>query len=154
MAGTLTMEAMTLAFERLAHEMIRRETTVLRRVAEQVQRDAKAKFGEYQEGGLGYLDWAPLAASTVAEKERLGFAPPDKPLLRTGRLRDSIDIRVDESAGEAQVGSNEDVMVWQELGTDRLPPRSVLGLTGAQTANRIEETVGPEIAAALRLTLP
>jgi phage gpG-like protein len=55
----------------------------------------------------GFGTWPPLAESTVAEKERLGF--PSDPLVRTGNLRDSL---VDPSRA-MRVGRN--VMVW---GTD------------------------------------
>lgn len=42
--------------------------------------------------GARYRDpWPPLAAATIAEKERLGY--PLDPLVRTGRLRESLTRR-------------------------------------------------------------
>src|SRR5579859_4270243 len=74
-------------------------------------------------------EWADLADSTKSQKERLGFGrPPDyDPLLRTGKMRDSIfgtylgTIRPNVLAG--LVGSPSIVAFWQEMGTAKIPPR-------------------------------
>ena len=96
----------------------------LERVAVKVERDAKAEFGVYQ-GAVGpFPAWAELAESTQQERARLGYAPND-PLLRDGTLRDSISHHVEEL--EAEIGSDSDIMEYQEFGTSKMPPRPVLG---------------------------
>jgi hypothetical protein len=80
---------------------------------------ARAKIGTYQPG------WAALAVTTVAEKTALGYAPPDNPRLRTGEDRDSIGHDVEGL--RLRVGSESPITRWQELGTDKVPPRPVIG---------------------------
>jgi hypothetical protein len=43
---------------------------------------------------------------------------------------------------EAQVGANSDVAVYQELGTSKMPPRSIIGLAGAKKEHEIYEITG------------
>lgn len=139
-------------FEEMARHMLDLERImpvsigrITETIATAAQERAQAKIGHYQQGIEAFPAWAPLADSTLAEKRRLGFAPPDNPLLRTGELRESIEKRVDRLAGQAQVGSNSDVMVYQELGTKTIPPRPVLGPTGAEVMQTIEKLIGPHI---------
>ncbi len=73
-------------------------------------------------------DWADLAASTVEEKQRLGFTDrisPTDPLYRTGELRASIRSVVDGS--RVTLGTDDPVGEWQEFGTQRMPPRPFIG---------------------------
>lgn len=91
---------------------------------EEIQKTAKGEIGFYQTGISPFPDWAPLAESTEAEKARLGYEP-DAPLLRTGEMRDSIEVMVEGS--EAVVGTNDEKMKWHEYGTEKMPPRPVLG---------------------------
>src|SRR6185312_16119246 len=90
-----------------------------------LETEAKGYIGDYQEG------WPRLAESTVAEKTRLGYAPPDNPLLRTGDLRGSIE-HLSSPTGDGamgEIGSNDPVALWQEYGTSRgIPPRPFIGL--------------------------
>lgn len=76
-------------------------------------------------------EWPPLAPSTVAEKERLGYTgqvSPTDPLLRTGEMRDSIKVEI---AGlEIAIGSTNKTALYQEMGTSRIPPRPFLALAG------------------------
>lgn len=70
--------------------------------------------------------WPPLAESTLAEKGRLGYSPPDNPLLRTGELKDSITFG---SAGlVGYVGSSDPKAAFHEMGTARMPPRPIYAL--------------------------
>lgn len=115
----------------------------LEKAAVMIEQEAKRAIGEYQDGEPPFAAWAQLADSTVAEKEKLGFAPPDNPLLRTGALRDSIGHVVQNL--EAQVGSNSEIAEYQELGTIHIPPRSFLGLSAARKADAAAEAVGKEI---------
>lgn len=92
--------------------------------AEMVEKTAKAEFGVYQDAIGPFPQWAELADSTKSERLRLGYSE-NEPLLRTGALRDSIS---HETKGlEAEIGSDSDIMVFHEFGTDKIPPRPVLG---------------------------
>ena len=95
----------------------------LRKAATLIKDEAQALVGTEDPS------WAPLADVTVAEKERLGYVgkvSATDPLLRTGELRDSIQVR---SVGpqRAVVASDDPVLAYQEFGTSRIPPRPVLG---------------------------
>ncbi|MGH7117979.1 MAG: hypothetical protein ACREFP_03130 [Acetobacteraceae bacterium] len=83
---------------------------VMQEIASGVAADARARIGHYQ------LGWAPLAASTVREKTRHGYSPPDNPLLRTGAMRRSI--RGEGAALIAEVRADAPAR-WQEQGTTR-----------------------------------
>lgn len=132
-----------------------------------VQARAKADMGHYQEDIDPFEDWAYLQQSTVDEKERFGFAPPDNPLLRTGTLRDHIEAQVDDGfdrhtiIGQVGVASEQigdgtaqnpfrdigDVAMWQELGTEHIPPRSFLGGAAVQTEDKVVDLIGESVAA-------
>ena len=75
--------------------------------------------------GKGYSDWPPLQPATIADRVKQGYYP-NKPLLRTGELRESIEITIASDGLSGEVGSNNDKAVWHELGTSRVPPRSFL----------------------------
>lgn len=122
------------------------EHVALERSAKLIQKAAKAKIGEYQESAPPFVAWAPLAESTQAERARLGY-PEDEPLLRDGTLRDSIQYRV--GVGEAQIGSDLDIAVYQELGTDKIPPRSFLGGAAVENGDKVAKIVGETVALAL-----
>lgn len=94
-----------------------------------IRKKAKAAIGKEHEL------WAPLAASTIADKQAHGFATP-KPLLRTGELRGSIEYTV--VGLEGAVGSDDPVAVYHELGTSRMPQRSFL----VSSAISSEEKIG------------
>lgn len=87
-----------------------------------VRKRAREAIGTYRYG------WPQLAEATQKDRERQGF-DPNKPLLRTGELRDSISAMVQMHGpghGRGIVGSNSEIAVWQELGTSKIPPRSFL----------------------------
>lgn len=111
----------------------------LKKAAEHVEKVAKAEFGEYQNAVGSFPAWAELADATKADRVAKGFGEND-PLLRTGELRDSIDHRV---AGlGAEIGSDDDVMVYQELGTEKMPPRPVLGPAAIRSEKAIQRILG------------
>jgi HK97 gp10 family phage protein len=127
---------------------IERETNkALERAARLVEAEAKAAIGDYQPEAAPFAAWAQLADVTVAEKEKLGYAPPDNPLLRTGELRDSIDHAVGDK--EAVVGSNSPVAEYQELGTRHIPPRSFLGGAAVRKGPEVAEILGSATVMAL-----
>lgn len=92
--------------------------------AELIQNTARAKLGHYQPSVQHFDAWKELADFTKQDRVAKGFTEND-PLLRTGELRDSIENEV--HGFEAVIGSASDVAVYQELGTDKIPPRPFLG---------------------------
>lgn len=99
-----------------------------------VETEAKRVIGTYD------YNWPELADSTKADRVHQGF-PENEPLLRTGEMRDSIE-HVSDSR-EANVGSNNDKAVWQELGTSRgIPPRSFLGQAAVHKASEVVDEIG------------
>jgi phage gpG-like protein len=104
-----------------------------------VQKKAKAAIGKEHEL------WAPLAESTIADKQHHGFPTP-KPLLRTGALRDSIEYTVHGNQG--WVGSDLEIAVYQELGTSRIPPRSFLVSSAISSEDKIHRMAAATTIAA------
>lgn len=105
------------------------QRSVLERAARRVQQEAKREIGHYQQAAGPFPKWPKLADKTVEEKTRLGFAPPDNPLKRTGEMRDSIGYHVNDEGTEAEIGANGVVPVVQELGAPArgIPARDFLG---------------------------
>jgi phage gpG-like protein len=113
---------------------------IVERACQIVQKKAKAAIGQEHEL------WAPLAESTISDKQAHGYATP-KPLLRTGELRDSIEYTV--HGNEGCVGSNSDIAVYHELGTSRIPPRSFLVSSAISSEDKIHRMAGAAAVAAL-----
>lgn len=116
-----------------------------------VEKEAKAEIGHYQAAAGDFAAWAELAPRTKAERVALGFTEND-PLLRTGGLRDSIGHEVEMkgiASGEAVVGSTSDIAVYQELGTERIPPRSFLGGAAVRKSSKVAEICGAGVVKAL-----
>lgn len=100
-------------------------------LGEILEKEAKEKIGHLQQAAGQFEAWSPLAESTKRDKERLGYKFNEEynPLYRTGELRDSIG-HVFYIAGRClYLGSTSEIMIYQELGTKYIPPRSVLGMT-------------------------
>jgi hypothetical protein len=112
-----------------------------------VQKEAKAIVGNYQDGAGPFAPWAELADSTKDDRVRQGFTEND-PELRTGDLRDGIERRVLDGH-TAVVGSDSDVMVYQELGTAKMPPRSMLGIAAVHKGEHVANILGEGVARAL-----
>lgn len=110
----------------------------LKKVAVVIEKRAEGKFGTYQTSVGPFGAWEPLAESTKADRVASGFTPDD-PLLRSGSLRDSIQHQV--SHLEAVIGSPDARMAYQELGTDKIPPRPVLGPAAVESKKEIEKIV-------------
>ncbi len=121
----------------------------LRKAAEIVQEEARDEIGTYQgDAGSYFASWQTLANSTAREKERLGYAPPDNPLLRTGELRASIQFTIEGHT--AVVGSDDEVAVYQEFGTATIPARSFLGRAAYVKSEWIVNMIGGRVVWALR----
>lgn len=121
------------------HEGLERGTRI-------VQAEAKAAIGEYQAAAGPFAAWSPLAEATKEDRARHGFSD-DEPELRTGELRDSIQRVVVGNVGH--VGSDNPVMVYQELGTPTIPPRSILGGAAVRKTNEVGKEIGETFVAAL-----
>jgi hypothetical protein len=100
------------------------EEIVLEHIGLTVERAAKDKIGEYQAESGPFEAWPSLAESTKEDRLRKGYSEDD-PGLRSGAMRDSIEHVV--LPGEVHIGSNDDDLLWFELGTSKQPPRSVIG---------------------------
>lgn len=111
----------------------------LEKAAIVIERKAKSKIGTYQEQVGQFIAWPELAESTKVDRVAKGFNEDD-PGLRTGEMRDSIGHTVGD--GEAQVGSNDDKLVFFELGTSKQPPRSVLAGAAIECRERIVQIIG------------
>ena len=98
-------------------------------VGQLVEDTAKEVIGTYD------LGWAPLAASTIAQK-----ANGDTPLLESGAMRDSIG-HITESRS-VSIGSNDQDAVWQELGTAKIPARSFLQGSALHSKDKILSIIG------------
>jgi HK97 gp10 family phage protein len=107
----------------------------LAKVGEFAEKLAKSYIGHEQEA------WAPLAASTLADKAAKGYDVP-APLLRTGELRDSITHEVLAAELAVVVGSTEKIAAYQELGTSRIPPRPFIEPGLKQALPLAEEVFG------------
>ena len=97
---------------------------VTEEAAKIIQKDAKKKIGEYQGYAGPFAAWPELADATKDDRLSRGFTEND-PLLRTGELRESITYTA--RGNEAVVGSDSDIALYQELGTETIPARSFLG---------------------------
>jgi hypothetical protein len=122
---------------------------LLDRAARMVQEEAKAEIGTKQDAAGPFAAWAPLADTTVngfnghPGKRQLGFTPPDyDPLERSGEMRDSIERTVIPASHEAHVGSDSDVAVVQELGTEKMPARSFLGGAAVRKRDEVGHMIG------------
>lgn len=112
---------------------------------------ARSYIGHEQE------DWAPLSSATVEGfrheagfwvqgKRDLGYGGYESPLLRTGQLRDSIDIDLDGLVGV--VGSDSKIALYMEMGTPfaRYPmaapdgaPRPIFSKAMMEAAGGVQE---------------
>ena len=124
------------------HDIEVAKKTAIHVMAQMIADEAKRVLGTYD------YDWTQLAASTQADRVQAGFAA-NEPLLRTGELRDSIEHKV-VSDDEAQIGSNLDIAVYQELGTQTIPPRSFLAAAAAHKGEDAAKVAGKIIANAIR----
>lgn len=111
----------------------------LSKVAAIIEKEAKSEIGTYQPSAGPFPAWEQLAMSTKQDRVRKGFTAND-PLLRSGELRDSISHEV--ASHEAVIGSTSDVAVFQEMGTDKIPPRPFLGPAGFKSEAAIRSILG------------
>lgn len=118
----------------------------LKKCAVAIDNTAKAEIGHYQPDVGSFAGWVELADATKADRSAKGFSEND-PLLRSGELRDSISHEIDGL--EAVIGSTSDIMVYQECGTSRIPPRAVMGPAGVKNTEFVIKTLGHAAAEGL-----
>lgn len=111
---------------------------------EEIQKTAQGMIGEYQHAVGPYPAWAELADSTQAERARLGYSEND-PGYRSGKMQRSIERKTINA--ETVVGSDDQDLVYFEMGTARQPPRSVLGGAAIHSAERIRKLAGKTLHA-------
>lgn len=118
----------------------------LEKVAQLVEKTAKAEIGHYQQETGPFPAWAELADSTKSDRLSKGYTEND-PGLRSGAMRDSIE---HETKGlEAEIGSNDQNLVYFELGTTKQEPRPVLGTAVFRNKDKIERIIGHSAVAGL-----
>jgi HK97 gp10 family phage protein len=105
-----------------------------------IEKTAKDEIGHYQSAKGNFPAWAALTDSTVADKEKHGYAPPDNPLLRNGSLRKSI--KSETNGLEGIVGSTSQIMVYHEFGTSKMAMRPVIGPAAFVNKKKIHEIIG------------
>ncbi len=109
-----------------------------------IEDESKRVIGTYDYG------WTELADRTKVDRVNKGY-PANEPGLRSGDMRKSIKhqvLNVGILQTEGQVGSNDDKLVWFELGTKKQPPRSVLVSAAMAKADEVEKVIGRTIGIA------
>lgn len=127
-------------------ELDHHEHKGMERAAQIIETEAKAEIGTYQGAAGPFAEWVELADATKDDRAKQGF-DENQPGLRRGDMRDSISHAVEGK--EAAVGSDDEKMVWFELGTDRQPPRSVLGTAAVHKGHEAALAVGGSLVTAL-----
>ena len=107
-----------------------------------IEAEAKRVIGTYDYG------WQQLAEATRADRARQGY-PENEPLLRTGEMRDSIGHTILIPGKLGEVGSNNPIAVYQELGTATIPARSFLAGAAAAKGQECADVMGAVVADAI-----
>jgi phage gpG-like protein len=114
--------------------------------AAHVQKTARDEIGHYQNAAGPFPKWAELTDGTKEDRVRKGFTEND-PGLRSGAMRESIERQ--RQGLEAAVGSNDDHLVFFEMGTKTAPPRPVLGLAAHYEREAVGEIITGAVIRAL-----
>lgn len=146
MSQSMTLVQFMAHLAQVQHNLVHVNTHAFEKVALIVEEEAKKEIGTYQAAAAPFAGWAELADATKDDRVRQGFSE-DEPGLRTGAMRDSIDHASDHTG--AVVGSDDDKLVWFELGTSKQPPRSVLGTAVVHKEPEITHTLGSAYHATL-----
>ena len=140
-----TLTAFAKHMTKVMEKYPRKEMQAAEFLGKVLEAEAKDKIGHLQEGGGPFSEWKELAEATKTDKERLGFVYNHEynPLYRTGDLKKSIHHVFNPASHNLYLGSDSEIMIYQELGTVRgIPPRSVLGLTMYQAKADINYIMG------------
>lgn len=128
-----------LTFARMEAKLVTELHIGLDHVAKVIEQDAKAELGHYQNEVGHFPAWEQLAPSTQADRVRQGYTPND-PGLRSGEMQQSITH--DTDVLEAMIGSDDQNLVWFELGTEKQPPRPVFGPAVFKRKELIQKIIG------------
>jgi HK97 gp10 family phage protein len=122
----------------------------LEEAAQIVEKEAKNSLGVYQGQSGPFVAWAELSDFTKDDRVKQGYSE-NEPELRDGTMRDSIEHTVTVSGfkTEAEIGSNNEVLRYQELGTQNMPPRSILGGALFRKADEVVKVIGESVYGAL-----
>lgn len=147
-----SFSAFARAIEKAATELEAAYAATMEAGAVLVETTAKAEIGHYQREDMGpFAQWDELKAATkraharaIEKGEAASDAGEDTPLLLTGELRDSL--KHESTARQFVVGSESQIMVYQELGTpEGIPPRPVLGPAMYRSAETIANMIGKAV---------
>jgi hypothetical protein len=130
----------------VAVEVVHAEQHALERGAQIIEKEAKDSLGHYQPQSGPFDAWDELADFTKDDRLKQGY-PEDEPELRSGRMGGTIEHTV--MPHQAEIGSDDEILEMQELGTEHMPPRSILGGAAARKADEVAELLGEEVVAAL-----
>lgn len=128
--------------------MVAHEVHGLERAVKIVEDEAKSSLGTYQGQSGPFAGWDELATSTKEDRAAQGY-PDNEPELRSGEMGASIEHTIITPGREAEVGSNSEILEWQELGTSKMPPRSIIGGAAARKEHAVAEALGNSVIAAL-----
>jgi HK97 gp10 family phage protein len=129
----------------VVHDIEKAKEAALIMGASAIAAEARRVIGQYADG----YDWPQLAQSTQADRARQGYAP-NEPLLRTAELRDSIGFTIVKKGELAEIGSNDPVAEFQELGTSTIRPRPFLSGAAQHLEHDIVKMCGKIVADAIR----
>lgn len=140
MTMTLTPQQAAGFFLTLAHGLTPATHNMLDYAGQVVEDEAKRLLGTYDYQPR----WAELADATKEDRVHQGY-PENEPGLRSGEMRDSIHHVVDRAAHTVHIGSDDDKLVWFELGTVHQPPRTVLKGALLNVADRLAHELGKRL---------
>jgi hypothetical protein len=145
-----TLESFATELTGMALAVHHESERALERAARVVEKEAKRSIGDYQNAAAPFAGWAELADSTKEDRVRQGY-PENEPELRDGTMRDGIEhtVIMHDVSGVAYVGSDSQILEWQELGTSKMPPRSILGGALVRKEEKVAELIGGSVYAAL-----
>lgn len=136
-----SLTALANHFDNVASALPGAERAWLVQIGTHVEQFAKQKLGTYQAG------WPPLAAATMADKAKRGFATPS-PLLRTGAMQGSIGHSV--GVDIVRVGAKDHKAIFHELGTSKMPSRPFIGPAMKESMPENIKIIGAGIAHTFR----
>lgn len=126
------------------------EFVMLEKIGQVIEAQAKAEITHLQPETGPFEAWEPLAEVTIQRKEETSpyaLNGDGNPGLHTGEMRDSYEHTV--IGNTVHIGSDNDKAVWFELGTEKMPPRSVLGMAAVNKADKIVRYIGEATVVAL-----
>jgi hypothetical protein len=128
-----------------ARNYVSKLSGALSQIGQSVQQEAKSEIGTYQSGVGPYPPTAPLAEATIERKAKEGYGmhgDPDTPLYATGAFQEDINYKVDEANLSVDIGTNQDYIVYTELGTGKMPPRPIFGTSALRAVPKTLPLIG------------